>query len=59
MTTDKQKRAVSFCESWLKIQFTGDINNFKDVSSFLSIYLEEAKPIAEDATSSYYSNFDY
>lgn len=29
MTTERQKKAVAFCETWLKdAKFTGDINNF-------------------------------
>ena len=43
MTTNKQKAAVHFCEQWLDVTFNGDINNFQQVSNFLSIYLEEAK----------------
>lgn len=59
MTTNRQKVAVRFCETWLNISFTGDINNFKEVSKFLSNHLDYAKSICEDAFSSYYSNFDY
>ena len=43
MTTDRQKRAVYFCEQWLNVTFNGDINNFQQVSNFLSEYLKEAK----------------
>lgn len=57
--TDKQKRAVYFVETWLKVKFNGNINNFYDVSSFLFDYLDEAKSIAEDAYTSYYSHYDY
>lgn len=57
--TNRQKRAIYFIESWLKIKFNGNINNFYDVSSFLSDYLGEAKSIAEDAYASYYSWNDY
>lgn len=53
--TDKQKRAVYFVETWLKVKFNGNINNFYDVSNFLNNYLNEAKSIAEDAYASYYS----
>jgi hypothetical protein len=59
MTTDRQKAAVNFCEEWLHIKFEGDINNFQEVSNFLSIYLDEAKIVSEDAIESFYSNFDY
>ena len=43
MTTNRQKAAVHFCEQWLNVTFEGDINNFRQVSNFLSIYLEKAK----------------
>lgn len=33
MTTEKQKKAVRFCELWLKIEYKGDIDD--SVSSFL------------------------
>lgn len=59
MITNRQKKAVAFCETWLKVKFTGNINNYTEVSDFLSLYLDEAKSIAEDAFSSYYSNFDW
>lgn len=59
MTTNKQKSAIKFCEFWTKVEFTGDIHSFKEVSNYLSIYLDTAKAISEDAISSYYSNFDY
>ena len=45
MTTSRQKAAVHFCEQWLNITFEGDINNFNQVSTFLSNYLEEAKSL--------------
>ena len=38
MTTDKQKAAVHFCEQWLKITFSGNINNFQQVNNFLYFY---------------------
>ena len=59
MTTKRQKVAVRFCEAWLQISFTGDINNFREVSNFLFEHLDNAKAICDDAVSSYYSNFDY
>ena len=43
MTTDRQKKAVHFCEKWCNVNFTGDINNYQEVSKFLSEYLEDAK----------------
>lgn len=59
MTTNRQKAAVRFCETWLEISFIGDINNFREVSKFLFEHLDNAKAICEDSISSYYSNFDY
>lgn len=59
MTTKRQKAAVRFCETWLQISFTEDINNFREVSNFLFEHLDNAKAICDDAVSSYYSNFDY
>lgn len=55
MTTKRQKEAVYFCEEWLDISFEGDINNFNQVSNFLSMYLDSAKSIFDDAVESYYS----
>lgn len=43
MTTDRQKRAVDFCERVLEIKFTGDINNHNLVSEFLNKNLKLAK----------------
>ena len=45
MTTNKQKAAVHFCEQWLNVTFEGNINDFQQVSYFLSIYLDEAKSL--------------
>ena len=53
MTTDKQKAAVHFCEQWLNITFNGDINNFQQVSNFLSEYLEEAKNLYDEVKCEY------
>lgn len=55
MTTKRQKEAVYFCEEWLDISFEGDINNFNQVSNFLSMYLDSAKSTFNDAVESYYS----
>lgn len=43
MTTQRQKRAIKFCETILDIEFTGDINNYQHVNWFLSSFLEDAK----------------
>ena len=58
-STTKQKAAVDFIEQCLQIEFTGDIENFYEVSEFIGEYLEDAKIVFEDAKESYYSNFDY
>lgn len=55
MTTDRQKAAVHFCEQWLNVIFEGDINNFKQVSYFLSIYLDDAKQIYDEIRCGYES----
>ena len=55
MTTDKQKAAVHFCEEWLNVTFNGDINNFQQISNFLSEYLEEAKLTHEEIACEYES----
>ena len=55
MTTDKQKAAVHFCEQWLNITFEGNINNFQQVSYFLSIYLDEAKSLYNEVRCEYES----
>lgn len=54
-STDRQRRAVHFIEDWCGITFNGDINNFYEVSDFLSDYLDDAKEIANDACASYWS----
>ena len=53
MTTNRQKANVHFCEQWLDITFNGDINNFRQVSNFLSIYLEEAKLLYDEIKCEY------
>lgn len=55
MTTNRQKAAVHFCEQWLNVEFTGNINNFKEVSDFLSNYLEEAKSLYDEVKCEYES----
>ena len=54
MTTNKQKAAVHFCEQWLNVTFSDDINNFQQVSNFLSEYLEEAKLTYSENRNKYY-----
>lgn len=43
MTTDKQKRAIAFCNEQCDEKFTGDIDNFAEVSKYLSTHLARAK----------------
>lgn len=52
-TTKRQRAAVEFCEMWLQIEFDGDRNNFREVSSFLSQHLETAKNIAREVECEY------
>ena len=59
MITKRQLNAVIFCEEVLQIEFKGNIDDYNQVSMFLSTYLLDAKLIAEEAIESYYSNFDY
>ena len=54
-STARQKGAVKFVEEWLNVDFVGDINNFYEVSDFLSEYLDEAKQIYEEAYNEYKS----
>jgi hypothetical protein len=46
--TEKQKRAVQFCESMLNISFNGNLNDYNQVSKFLSNNLDSAKIIYEE-----------
>lgn len=41
--TPRQKGAINFIESMLDITFNGDINNYNQVSTFIGLYLDEAK----------------
>lgn len=50
MTTERQKKAVEFCEYWLDVKFKGNLDNRNDVSKFLSEHLDRAKFVAEEAT---------
>ena len=53
MTTNKQKADVHFCEQWLNVTFTGNINNEQEVLDFLNEYFNEAERIYEDYSSEY------
>ena len=55
MTTNKQKAAVHFCEQWLNVTFKGNINDFQQVSYFLSIYSDEAKSLYDEVRCEYES----
>lgn len=37
------QRAVKYCENWCRVRFTGNIENFNEVSAFLDRYLSKAK----------------
>lgn len=50
ITTERQKKAVEFCEYWLNVEFKGNLDNRIDVSRFLSEHLDRAKFVAEEAT---------
>lgn len=54
-STKKQKNTVHFIESWCDITFEGNINDFFEVSDFISDYLDIAKEVALDAITSYTS----
>lgn len=54
-STARQKGAVKFIEEWLNITFTGNINDFYEVSDFLSEYLDEAKQMYDEVYNEYTS----
>ena len=54
-STARQKSAVKFIEEWLNITFTGNINDFYEVSDFLSEYLDEAKQMYDEVYNEYTS----
>ena len=54
-STTRQKGAVKFVEEWLNITFTGNINDFYEVSDFLSEYLDEAKQMYDEVYNEYTS----
>lgn len=43
MITESQRRAVLFCVDTLRIPFRGDLQDFADVSRYLTDNLEDAK----------------
>ena len=54
-STARQKGAIKFIEEWLNITFTGNINDFYEVSDFLSEYLDEAKQMYDEVYNEYTS----
>ena len=54
-STARQKGAIKFVEEWLNITFTGNINDFYEVSDFLSEYLDEAKQMYDEVYNEYTS----
>lgn len=42
-STNRQQKAVRYCEHWLVIEFEGNIDDFYDCSLFLRNYLDDAK----------------
>ena len=54
-STARQKGDVEFVEEWLNITFTGNINDFYEVSDFLSEYLDEAKQMYDEVYNEYTS----
>ena len=59
MTTKKQKAAVRYCEHWLDVHFTGDLDDFDQVSSFLGAYLDYAKIQAMELSCEYEADRGY
>ena len=47
MVTLRQKHAVRFVVTTLRVPFEGDIENYADVSNFLGQYLNNAKLLDE------------
>ena len=52
-STEKQQSAVKFCEEMLNVDFEGNIEDFYDVSEFLSEYLDDAKQLYEELSCEY------
>lgn len=44
-STPKQKAALAFCEGILDVEYTGDREDFYEVSEYLAEYLDEAKSL--------------
>ena len=41
-STERQKKAVSYCEHWMKAKFTGNLDSFNEVSKYLTRFLKKA-----------------
>lgn len=52
-STPKQVAAVRFCENLDFPEFTGNLDNFYDCSSYLSEYLEQAKSMYQELSCEY------
>lgn len=59
MTTDRQKKAIEFCNNILSDKFEGDIDNFAEVSDYLSKHLANAKCLSRSNGGSYERLHDY
>lgn len=53
MATKRQEAAIHFCEEILHVTFEGDLKDKKEVSLFLSEYLDDAKNIYEELACEY------
>lgn len=52
-STSRQRAAVSFCENLDFPEFTGNLGNFYDCSSYLTEYLEQAKSMYQELSCEY------
>lgn len=52
-STPKQKSAIEFCQDMDFPEFTGNLDNFYDCSSYLSEYLEQAKSRYQELSGEY------
>lgn len=52
-STERQRSAVHFCEQFLHVKFDGNLNDFYDVSEFLSEYLDDAKNLYDEIACEY------
>ena len=52
-STPRQKSAIEFCQEMDFPEFTGNLDNFYDCSSYLSKYLEQAKSMYQELSGEY------